>query len=119
MKLPTYTQKHLLRLFDSQARNLFKSYIALLVAILAARSNPQVASGAIAAANASQFKILLISLVKMKKKQIELGMEILINAGFDPKGFIDFFQTIEKFNEFSLGSSPSFFKDTSYYRRKN
>jgi len=104
------TQKHLLRLFDSQARNVFKSYIALAVAILAARSNPQVASGAMAAASASQIQNTLDFTRENEKEADRVGMEILNKAGFDPKGFIDFFHTIEKFNEFSSGAAPAFLR---------
>jgi len=53
------TQKHLLRLIDSQAKNIYKSYLAIAVAILAARSNPQLASGLITASSAAKTQNLL------------------------------------------------------------
>ena len=104
------TQKHLLRLFDSQARNSFKSYIALAFAILAARSNPEIASGAITAVSAAQVQNILDFTRDNEKEADRLGIEILYNSGFDPNGFIDFFRTIEKFNEFSSGAAPSFLR---------
>ena len=104
------TQKHLLRLFDSQARNSFKSYIGLAIAILAARSSPQVASGALAASSAAQVQNTLDFTRENEKEADRVGMEILSKSGYDPKGFIDFFQTIEKFNEFSTGAAPSFLR---------
>jgi len=104
------TQKHLLRLFDSQARNSYKSYIAIAIAILAARSNPQVASGAIAAANASSIQNTLDFTRENEKEADRVGLEILLKSGYDPKGFVDFFQTIDKFNEFSSGAAPAFLR---------
>ena len=89
------TQKHLLRLFDSQARNSFKSYIGLAIAILAARSSPQVASGALAASSAAQVQNTLDFTRENEKEADRVGMEILSKSGYDPKGFIDFFQTID------------------------
>jgi len=104
------TQKHLLRLFDSQARNSFKSYLALAIAILAARSNPQVASGAIVAANAAQVQSALDFTRENEKEADRVGIEILNKSGFDPKGFIDFFRTLQRFNTFSSGAAPSFLR---------
>ena len=104
------TQKHLLRLFDSQARNSFKSYLALAIAILAARSNPQVASGAIVAANAAQVQSALDFTRENEKEADRVGIEILNKSGFDPKGFIDFFRTLDRFNAFSSGAAPSFLR---------
>ena len=104
------TQKHLLRLFDSQARNSFKSYLALAIAILAARSNPQVASGAVVAANAAQVQSALDFTRENEKEADRVGIEILNKSGFDPKGFIDFFRTLDRFNQFSSGAAPSFLR---------
>jgi len=104
------TQKHLLRLFDSQARNSFKSYLALAIAILAARSNSQVASGAIVAANAAQVQSALDFTRENEKEADRVGIEILNKSGFDPKGFIDFFRTLQRFNTFSSGAAPSFLR---------
>jgi len=104
------TQKHLLRLFDSQARNSFKSYLAIAIAILAARSNPQVASGAIMAAKAAQVQSALDFTRENEKEADRVGIEILNKSGFDPKGFIDFFRTLDRFNQFSSGAAPSFLR---------
>jgi len=104
------SQKHLLRLFDSQARGSFKSYFALAIALLAARSNPQLASGAITIASASQVQNLLDFTRENEREADRVGLEILGKAGFDPLGFIDFFSTIQKFNNFSSGAAPSFLR---------
>ena len=104
------TQKHLLRLFNSQAKNSYKSYLALAIAILAARSSPQLASGAITAASAAQTQNLLDYTRSNEQEADSIGLQILDKAGYDPKGFIDFFSTIQKFNNFSSGAAPAFLR---------
>ena len=104
------TQKHLLRLFDSQSKNSYKTYLAIAVAILAARSNPQLAQGAMSAASASQVQNTLDYTRSNEREADRIGLQILDKAGFDPKGFIDFFSTLDKFNNFSSGSAPSFLR---------
>ena len=130
------TQKHLLRLFDSQKKNSYKSYLALAIAMLAARSNPQIATGAITAASASQTQNLLDYTRSNEQEADRIGLEILDKAGYDPKGFIDFFSTLQKFNNFSAGAAPAFLrthpitsdrisdiqdrlKDYKYFQKKN
>jgi len=104
------TQKHLLRLFDSQAKNSYKSYLALAVAILAARSSPQLSSGAITVASASQVQNLLSYTRSNEQEADRIGLQILHKAGFDTKGAIDFFSTMQKFNNFSDGAAPAFLR---------
>lgn len=104
------TQKHLLRLFDSQSKNSYKTYLAIAVAILAARSNPQLASGAMTVASASQAQNMLDYTRANEKEADRIGLQILDKAGFDTKGFVDFFSTLDKFNNFSSGPAPTFLR---------
>ena len=104
------TQKHLLRLIDSQTKNIYKSYLAMAVAILAARSNPQLATGLITASSAAQTQNLLDYTRSNEKEADRIGLQILNKAGYDPKGFIDFFSTMQKFNNFSSGAAPAFLR---------
>jgi predicted Zn-dependent protease len=104
------SQKHLLRLFDSQNKNSYKSYLAIAVAIILARSNPQLASGAISLGSAAQAQNTLNYTRENEKEADRIGLDILNKAGYDPKGFIDFFETMQKFNEFSSGPSQAFLR---------
>ncbi len=104
------TQKHLLRLFDSQSRNSYKTFIAMAFALLIARSNPQLAQGAIIAGSASQVQNTLDYTRDNEREADRFGLEILNKSGFDPKGFIDFFSTMQKFNNFSSGPAPAFLR---------
>lgn len=104
------TQKHLLRLFESQQKNSFKSYIGLAIAILAARSNPQLANSAIIISQAASVQDALDYTRSNEKEADSIGLEILNKSGYDPKGFVDFFKTLQKFNEFVSGTAPSFLR---------
>ena len=104
------TQKHLLRLFDSQEKNTYKSYLSLALALLVARSNPQLANAAIAAGAASQVQNILEYTRDNEREADRIGLKILNQAGYDPKGFIDFFSTMQKFNNFSTGAAPAFLR---------
>jgi len=104
------TQKHLLRLINSQQKNSYKSYLSLAFAILVARSNPQLASGAISFGNAAQVQNLLDYTRENEKEADRVGLEILSKSGYDPSGMISFFDTLQTFNEFSTGPSPSFLR---------
>ena len=104
------TQKHLLRLFDSQAKNSYKTYFALALALLVARSNPQLAQGVITAGSASQVQNILDYTRANEREADRLGLEIMNKSGYDPKGFIDFFSSMQKFNIFVTGPSQSFLR---------
>ena len=104
------TQKHLLRLFHSQANNSFKTYLSIAVAILAARSNPQLAQGALIAGQASQVQNLLNFTRDNEREADRIGLQILDKAGYDPRGFIDFFKTLDSFNQFTTGAAPAFLR---------
>lgn len=104
------SQKHLLRLFNNQDKQSFKSSLAMAIALLIARSNPQIASGVINAANASILQNALNFTRENEKEADRVGLEILNNSGFDPRGFIYFFKTIQQFNEFIEGAAPVFLR---------
>ena len=104
------TQKHLLRLFDSQTKNAYKSYLAMAIAVLAARTNPQLSSGAITAASALQAQNILDFTRSNEQEADRIGFTTIEKAGYDPRGFIDFFSTLKKFNSFSTGAAPVFLR---------
>jgi len=37
-------------------------------------------------------------------------LQILDKAGYDPRGFIDFFKTLDSFNQFTTGAAPAFLR---------
>ena len=104
------TQKHLRRLISVQAKESYKTFLGIAIALLAARSNPQLASGAITAASASAAQTSLDYTRENEREADRVGLDIISKAGFDPKGFADFFNTINKFNEFSTGIAPAYLR---------
>lgn len=104
------TQKHLLRLIDTQSKNSYKSYLALAVALLVARSSPQLANAALTTGSASQIQNTLDYTRDNEREADRIGLKILNDSGYDPRGFIDFFNTMQKFNNFSSGAAPAFLR---------
>jgi predicted Zn-dependent protease len=104
------TQKHLLRILDAQNRNSYKSYLSLAIAILAARSSPQLANAALTASSASQVQNTLDYTREHEREADRIGLKIINDSGYDPRGFIDFFSTMQKFNNFSSGATPAFLR---------
>ena len=80
----------------------------MAVALLFARSNPQLASTTMAGASAGSVQGALDFTRENEKEADRVGIQTLNNAGFDVRGARDFFTTIKKANQFSSGAAPAF-----------
>ncbi|MCW5623795.1 MAG: M48 family metallopeptidase [Burkholderiales bacterium] len=90
------TQRHIARLVAQQQRAGMTSLAALAIAILAARSNPQAAAGAIAAAQAQQLSSRLAFTRDNEREADRTGVSILEKAGFDPHAMPVFLERLQK-----------------------
>ena len=88
----------------------FKSYLGLGLALLLARSNPDLARGALTASQALGVQTVLDFTRQNEKEADRVGIGILHKAGFDVRGSIDFFKTLQKGNQYSMGGAPSFLR---------
>ncbi len=104
------TQRHIARLVGRLQKDSFKSYLGLGLALLLARSNPQLAKGALMATQALGVQTVLDFTRAHEKEADRVGIKILHKAGFDTRGSIDFFKTLQKGNPYSAGASPSFLR---------
>tara|TARA_B110000014_G_C20119410_1_gene592502 strand:- start:280 stop:1710 length:1431 start_codon:yes stop_codon:yes gene_type:complete len=104
------TQRHIPRLMGKLQRDSFKSYLGLGLALLLARSNPELAKGALTASQALGVQTVLDFTRENEKEADRVGIEILHKAGFDVRGSIDFFKTLQKGNQYSIGATPSFLR---------
>jgi len=104
------TQKHLPRIIAAQQRDSFKTALGMALALLVARSNPQLASGAMTAASASAVQNTLDFTRTNEQEADREGMKVLAQAGFDVRAFIDFFKTMQRGNQFSDGAAPNFLR---------
>ncbi|CAG0985509.1 Beta-barrel assembly-enhancing protease [Methylophilaceae bacterium] len=103
-------QRHLARMLAQQKQDTILNIASLGLALLAARSNPQLGSGAMAAASAGAVQKQLDYTREHEREADRVGLQILDNAGFDTRGMPDFFNTMLKSSRFVDGSAPSFLR---------
>jgi beta-barrel assembly-enhancing protease len=104
------TQRHLARMLASQKYDTFKNIAATALALLAARANPQLATGAMAAASASTIQRQLDYTREHEREADRVGLSILDNAGFDVRAMPAFFTTMQRGTRLVEGSAPSFLR---------
>jgi predicted Zn-dependent protease len=103
-------QRHLARMLAQQQQDTLLNIASLGLALLAARSNPQLGSGAMTAASAGAVQKQLDYTREHEREADRVGLQILDNAGFDTRGMPDFFNTMLKSSRFVDGSAPSFLR---------
>tara|TARA_B100000795_G_scaffold269376_1_gene258575 strand:- start:2050 stop:3480 length:1431 start_codon:yes stop_codon:yes gene_type:complete len=104
------TQRHVARMIGKLQKDSFKSYLGLGLALLLARSNPELARGALAISQALGVQTVLDFTRENEKEADRVGIKILHKAGFDVRGSIDFFRTLQKGSRYSVGAAPSFLR---------
>lgn len=104
------TQKHIARLISGQKQSALISLAGLAVAILAARSNPEVGQAAVATVQASTIQSQLDFTRDHEKEADRIGLNILVKAGFDPRAMPVFFERLQKAGRFQEGSAPSYLR---------
>ena len=101
-------QKHISRFLLQQERASYQSTFIMAVALLLARSNPQLASTTMAGASAGSVQGALDFTRENEKEADRVGIQTLNKAGFDVRGARDFFTTLKQANQFSGGAAPAF-----------
>ncbi|WP_028460800.1 M48 family metalloprotease [Nitrosomonas cryotolerans] len=104
------TQKHLARMISGQKYSMLTSLAALAVAIIAARSNPQAGHAVLATTQASAIQSQLDFTRKHEKEADRIGLNILVDAGFDPQGMPAFFERLQKAGRFHENGAPSYLR---------
>lgn len=104
------TQHHLARMLAKQKTDTFKNIAGIALALLVARSNPELASGALSASSAAGIQRQLDYTRAHEREADRVGLSILENAGFDPRGMPAFFTTLQRGSRFVEGSAPSFLR---------
>ena len=104
------TQKHLARMIAEQKYDWVKSIASLAVAILAARSSAQASQAILVASQASIIQSKLDFTRKHEKEADRIGLNILLDAGFDPQGMPTFFERLQKAGRFHETGAPSYLR---------
>lgn len=104
------TQHHLARMVENQNKGILPSIAALAVAILAARSNPQVAGGALAAVQAASIQKQLNFSRDNEREADRIGIQIMSSAGFNPNAMASFFERLQKYSRFYESNAPAYLR---------
>lgn len=90
------SQRHIARQVFQSKQISMASMAAMLVALLAARSNSQVAGAAMAGSQAGAISAQLAFSRDFERESDRLGFEILRKSGMDTRGMADFFERLQK-----------------------
>ena len=104
------TQHHLARVIAGTQKDTITSLAALAVAILAARSNPQVANAAIATAQATSVQSQLDYTREHEREADRIGLQTLVKAGFDARAMESFFGRLEKYGRLYENNAPVYLR---------
>lgn len=105
------TQHHLARIVAQQERNSLATLGAIALGILAARSNPDVANAAIVSAQAGMVQKQLDYTREHEHEADRIGLNILTQAGFDPRAMVDFFTQLQRATRlYDDGSIPAYLR---------
>lgn len=104
------TQRHLARVIAGTQKNALTSLAALAVAILASRSNPQMASAAIATAQATSVQSQLDYTREHEREADRIGLQILGQSGFDSHAMADFFERLQKYGRLYENNAPIYLR---------
>ena len=104
------TQDHIARMIAGQSQSYWPTMAALALALLAARSNPDVASAAIASTQAYSVQNQLNFSRDYEREADRLGYEMLTRASFDPRGMSGFFNRLQRASRFYDSSAPAYLR---------
>jgi predicted Zn-dependent protease len=104
------TQHHMARMLASQKYDTFKNIAGIALALLVARANPDLASGALTTASAVGIQNQLDYTRDHEREADRVGLQILDAAGFDVRAMPAFFTTLQRGTRFVEGSAPSFLR---------
>ncbi len=104
------TQRHMARMLAQQKYDTFKNIAGIALALLVARANPELASGAMATASAAGVQRQLDYTREHEREADRVGLSILDSAGFDVRAMPAFFTTLQRGTRFVEGSAPGFLR---------
>jgi predicted Zn-dependent protease len=104
------TQDHIARMVAAQSQSYWPTMAALALALLASRSNPNVASAAIASTQAFSIQNQLNYSRDYEREADRLGYEMLTRADFDPRGMSAFFNRMQRASRFYDSSAPAYLR---------
>jgi predicted Zn-dependent protease len=106
------TQRHLARLINKSGQGQVASWLALAVAILAARSSPDLAIGAAMVGQGAAIQNQLNYSRDFEREADRVGLDLLERSDFDIRGMSAFFERLQKFSRLyeTKNSAPGYLR---------
>jgi len=104
------TQRHIARMLSEQRVSSLTVMAAMVLAALAARSNPQGAMGIATMAMGAQQQQMLSFSRDAEREADRIGIETLRQAEFDPNGMVAFFGRLQQATRIHESSAPVYMR---------
>lgn len=104
------TQRHIARQLDKQSQMQMAAIAGLIIALLAARSNPDVTSAAIATTQAGAIQAALNYSRDLEREADRLGFQYLDAAGYDVNGMVGFFERLQRATRLQEYNAPAYLR---------
>jgi predicted Zn-dependent protease len=102
------SQRHIARLFTQQKQAGIAAMAALALAILAARSSPDLAQAAVAGAQYATYQTAVNFTRDNEREADRVGVQILEKSGFDPRAMPAFLERLQRSYRLYETSAPSY-----------
>jgi predicted Zn-dependent protease len=104
------TQRHLARMVGKQSQAQLVSMLALAVAVLAARSSSDLATGALMAGQAAGLQNQLNYSRDFEREADRLGINLLEGSGYDIRGLGSFFERLQNVGRLYENNAPAYLR---------
>jgi beta-barrel assembly-enhancing protease len=103
-------QRHMARQVEQQAQTTLPLMVAMLIGILAARSNAQIGQAAVMGAQATAIQSQLNYSRDYEREADRVGLQILRDAGFDVHAMPVFFERLQRYTRIYEGRAPAYLR---------
>jgi predicted Zn-dependent protease len=104
------TQRHIARMLMQQKQSSVATLATLAAALLLSRASTQAAEAAFAFGQASAIQSQLNFTRDNEREADRVGLQILDQAGLDPRGMADFFERLQRATRVYEGGAPSYLR---------
>ncbi|MFN0299696.1 MAG: M48 family metalloprotease [Burkholderiales bacterium] len=104
------TQRHIARQLDKQSQMQMAAIAGLIIALLAARSNPDISSAAIATTQAGAIQSALNYSRDLEREADRLGFQYLDAANYDVNGMVGFFERLQRATRLQEYNAPAYLR---------
>jgi beta-barrel assembly-enhancing protease len=104
------TQRHIARMIAQQNQGLVTTIASIAAAILLSRVSSDAAQAALAVGSASAIQNQLNFTRENEREADRVGMQLLEQAGFDPRGLVSFFERLQRATRIAESAAPSYLR---------